>query len=175
MNEIKFNAELVKRLVVATTATSVAVGEAALQAVAQDKKVSVRAFATALRECAPMLGTSTQVFSAAVTAAKEKGANLDKVCQAMAIAADKKRRDDARRAAEKRDAAPQKALEKALLEVQECQLALRSPLERAQDELAAADAAVKAAAAALKEARDARRKARAALALIGAEDTEQAA
>ena len=162
-NTISFNAELIKRLNNAMADASVAVGEAALSAVAQDSKVTVRAFSSALRDAAPMLGTSTKVLSAAIKAAKEKNAELNDVTAAMAAAADKKRRDDARRASEKRDAAPGKALEKALSEVEECKKAMRSPLEKATDELAAADAAVKSAATALRDARAARRKAQAVL------------
>ena len=168
-NTISFNAELIKRLNNAMADASVAVGEAALSAVAQDSKVTVRVFATALRNAAPMLGTSTQVLSAAIKAAKIDRATLEDVTTAMASAADKKRRDDARRASEKRDAAPQKALQKAQEEVQSCLLAMRSPLEVAKDNLAAADAAVEAASAALKEARAKQREALAALAAIEAE------
>ena len=159
---INFQPELVKRLNGAMATASAAVAEAALSAVAQDSKVTVRVFATALRDAAPMLGTSNVVLAAAVKTAKEKGATLDKVCQAMADAADKKRRDDAKRAADKRDAAPGKALQKALAEVEECKLALRSPLEKAIDDLAAADVAVMEASQVLRETRAARRAARAA-------------
>ena len=159
-NEITFTAELIKRLVVATTTASVAVGEAALSAIAQDKRVTVRTFASALRGVAPMLGTSNGVLAAAIKAAKIDRATLEDVTAAMARAADKKRADDARRAAEKREAAPGKALQKALSEVEECKKAMRSPLEKAKDELTAATAAVEAAAQVLKEARAAQREAK---------------
>lgn len=171
---INFEPSLIKRLNNAMADASVAVAEAALSAVAQDSRLTVRAFASALRDAAPMLGTSTCVLTAAVKAAKEKGAELDKVTAAMADAADKKRRDDAKRAADKRDAAPGKALEKALAEVMECRKAMRTPLQVAQDELNAADAAVKTASAVLHEARAKRREARAKLAkVVETEQTEQ--
>lgn len=173
-NAITFNPQLIKRLVVATTATSVAVAEAALAAVAQDSKVTVRAFTSALRSVAPMLGTATAVFSAAIKAAKVDKATLEDVSAAMADAAAKKRADDARRAAEKRAAAPGKALEKARAEVAECLLAMRSPLEVARDNLAQAEARVKEASAVLREARATLRKARAKLAEVApAEQKEQ--
>ena len=156
---IKFEPCLVKRLNVAVADASLAVAEAALSAYAQDSKFTVRTFSTALRACAPLLGTSTQVLSAAVKAAKEKNASLEDVTSAMAAAADKKRRDDARRAAEKREAAPGKALEKAQAEVAECILAMRSPLQKAQDNLREAEEAVEAAAEALRVARAKQREA----------------
>ena len=164
MNEttIKFEAELVKRLNVAMADASVAVAEAALSAIAQDKRITVRVFSDALRSVAPMLGTSTQVLAAAVKAAKVDKASLDDVCAAMAAAAQKKRRDDARRAKEKRDAQPGKDLAKAQAEVQACLLAMRTPLQKAIDDLTAADLAVKAAAEAWRSARAARRAAKAA-------------
>ena len=166
MNEttIKFQPELVKRLNVAMADASVAVAEAAMSAVAQDKKVTVRVFAQALRTVAPMLGTATAVLSAAVKAAKMDNTTLDNVCQAMADAADKKRRDDARRAKEKRDEAPGKALQKALAEVEECKRAMRTPLEVARDNLATAEARVREAARMLREERAKLRAARAKLA-----------
>ena len=162
MNEIKFEKELVNRLNGAMATASAAVAEAALSAVAQDKRVTVRAFVAALRDAAPMLGTSNTVLAAAVKAAKADKASLDAVCQSMADAADKKRKDDRKRAADKAAAAPQKALEKAQAEVNECLLALRTPLQKAIDELGKADAAVKAAAEAWRSARAARRAAKAA-------------
>ena len=161
---ISFEPTLVKRLNNAMADASVAVAEAAMAAVAQDKRVTLRAFATALRDAAPMLGTNNAVLAAAVKAAKVDKAKLEQVTQAMADAAAKKRADDRRRAAERAAAAPGKALAKAEAQVQECKLALRTPLQKAQDELAAADAAVRAAAAVLREARAERRKARVALA-----------
>lgn len=164
MNEttIKFEAELVKRLNVAMADASVAVAEAAMSAVCQDKKVTVRVFAQALRTVAPMLGTSNTVLAAAVKAAKVDKASLDDVTAAMAAAADKKRRDDAKRAADKRDAAPGKALQKAQAEFDACKLAMRTPLQKAIDDLAAADVAVMEASQVLRETRAARRAARAA-------------
>ncbi len=162
-NEITFTAELVEKLRLATTTASVAVGEAALQAVAQNRKVTVRVFANTLRTYAPMLGTSNTVFTAAIKAAKEKNTTLEAVCQAMADAADKKRRDDARRAAKKRDAAPGKALEKAQKKVEECLKALRTPLQVAIDEVAETEKRVKEISAVLRAARAARRAARAKL------------
>lgn len=163
MNEIKFESSLVKRLNVAMADASVAVGEAAMSAVAQDRKVTVRTFVNALRTAAPMLGTANAVFAAAVKAAKVDNATLNDVCAAMADAADKKRKDDAKRASDKRDAAPAKALQKAQEEVQTCLKAMRTPLQVATDNLTAAEAAVKAAAEVLRAARAARRQARAAL------------
>ena len=181
-NEITFTAELIKKLRIATTSAGVAVGEAALQAVAQDKRVTVRTFASALRTHAPMLGTANSVFGAALKSAKTDGATLDAVCEAMADAVAKKREDDRKRAAKKAAEAPKKALEKAQAKVEECKLALRTPLQVAQDELDAAAAAVEAAENALHEARAKQREAKAALdALIEAEkkdaekNTEQAA
>ena len=163
MNSIKFEKELVNRLNGAMATASAAVAEAAMSAVAQDKRVTVRTFANALRDAAPMLGTAQAVLAAAVKAAKVDKATLDEVAAAMADAAAKKREDDRKRAADKAAAKPGKDLEKAQAEVNECKLALRTPLEKAQDELAEAEAAVKAAAAVLHKARAARRKARAAL------------
>ena len=168
-NTIVFNAQLIKRLNVATAATSEAVAEAAMSAVAQDKKVTVRDFANALRNAAPMLGTANTVLTAAVKAAKVDNTTLDKVCEAMAEAADKKRRDDAKRAADKRDAAPGKALQKALAEVEECKRAMRTPLEVARDNLAQAEARVREAARMLREERAKLRAARAKLAEIDAD------
>lgn len=159
-NTISFNAELIKRLNGAAADVSVAVAEAAMTAVCQDKRVTVRAFAGALREVAPMLGTSNAVFGAALKSAKEKDATLDRVCQAMADAADKKRADDRKRAADRAAAKPGKDLEKANAKQMECKLALRSPLQKAIDDLTAADLAVKAAAEAWRSARAARRAAR---------------
>ncbi|MCK9328068.1 MAG: hypothetical protein M0P69_21410 [Bacteroidales bacterium] len=182
MNEIKFEAGLVKRLNETLADAGVAVAEAALSAVGQNSKVTVRVFATALRTVAPMLGTSNCVLAAAIKAAKEKNAELNDVTAAMAAAADKKRRDDARRAADKRDAQPAKALQKALAEVEECRLAMRTPLEVAQAEVAQAEARVKEVCAVLREERAKLRKARAKLAEIEPaeqkeqkEQTEQAA
>ena len=170
---ITFEPTLVKRLNNAMADASVAVAEAAMSAVAQDKRVTVRRFASALRSVAPMLGTSNCVLAAAVKAAKVDGVTLDTVCAAMADAADKKRRDDAKRAADKRAAAPQKALEKAQAKVEECILAMRTPLQVAQDELAHAEERVKQASKLLREARTARRSARAKLATIEGEKTEK--
>ena len=171
---IWFEPTLVKRLNVATAAASEAVAEAAMSAVAQDSRITVRAFASALRECAPALGTNTTVFAAAIKAAKEKDATLDKVCAAMADAFLKKRADDRKRAADKRDAAPAKALKKAQAKLNECILAMRSPLQVAIDEVAQAEARVKEVCAALREARAARRKARAALANLVKTDADAA-
>lgn len=167
-NTISFTEELVKRLNAASATANAALAEAALAAVAQDRKLTVRTFATAIRDAAPCLTAPNAVFTAAVKAAKVDGATLDKVCEAMASALAEKRADDARRAAEKRDAAPAKALQKALAEVEECKLAMRTPLEVARDNLAQAEAAVKAAAAALDAARAKQREAKAALAAIEA-------
>ena len=163
MNQtITFSSELTERLNGAFATANAAVAEAAIAAYAQDTKVTVRSFAAALRAAAPMLGTANAVLAAAVKAAKA-GKSLLAVSNDMADAADKKRRDDAKRAAEKAAAAPGKALARAEAKVNECQLALRTPLERALDDLAEASEAVKSAAAALREARAARRAARAAL------------
>ena len=184
MNEIKiqFSEELTRRLNAALACASADVAEAALAAVAQDKKVTVRAFASALRDAAPCLGTSTCVLAAAVKAAKEKDATLDDVAQAMAQAFLKKRADDRKRAADKRDEAPGKALQKAQAKVNECKLAMRSPLQVAIDEVTAAEARVREAARVLREERAKLRKARAKLAEIEPaeqkeqkEQTEQAA
>ena len=164
MNEttIKFEAELIKRLNGAMATANAALAEAALAAVGQDKRVTVRAFATAIRDAAPCLTTNNAVFAAAIKAAKEDGASLNDVTQAMADAADKKRRDDRKRAADRAAAAPGKALEKAKGKVQECIMAMRTPLQKAIDELTAADVAVKTAAEAWRAARAVRRDARAA-------------
>ena len=178
MNEIniQFTAELKERLNGAFATANGAVAEAALAAAAQDTKLTVRSFSAALREAAPMLGTSNVVLAAAVKAAKA-GKSLLAVSNDMADAADKKRRDDAKRAAEKAAAKPARDLEKANAKLDECKLALRTPLQKAFDDLRAADAAVIAASAALREARAARRAARAALAELRAADdaAEQAA
>ena len=160
---INFQPELVKRLNGAMATASAAVAEAALSAVAQDKRVTVRTFATALRDAAPMLGTNNAVLTAAIKAAKVDKATLNDVAEAMAAALTKKRDDDRKRAADRAAAAPGKALQKAQAEVEECLLAMRSEIEVAQDALTAADAAVKAASAALREARAARRAAQAEL------------
>lgn len=165
-NTISFQPELIKRLNNTAADLSLAVAEAACAAVAQDKKVTVRTFATALRDAAPMLGTNNAVLAAAVKAAKVDKATLEEVTQAMADAADKKRRDDAKRAADKRAAAPGKALQKAQAEVEACKLAMRTPLEIARDNVAAAEAAVRAAAAALDAAVKREDEARAELARI---------
>ena len=175
MNEIKihFTEDLTRRLNAALACANADVAEAALSAVAQDSKVTLRSFATALRSAAPMLGTSNTVLAAAVKAAKENK-SLVQVADAMADAADKKRRDDAKRAADKRDAAPQKALARAEKQVLECQLALRTPMQVAQAEVAQAEARVKEVCAVLRETRAKLRKARAKLAEIEpAEQKEQ--
>ena len=161
-NEIKFAPSLVKRLNNAAADLSVAVAEAALAAAAQDKRVTVRTFATALRDAAPALGKSNAELAAAVKAAKADGATLEKVATAMAEAIERKRADDRRRAADKAAKAPAKALQKAQAKVVECQLAMRTPLQKAIDELTAADVAVKTAAEAWRTARAVRRDARAA-------------
>ena len=158
---LKFEKNLVKKLNVSTATASEAVAEAAMSAVAQDSRVTVRTFSDALRSVAPMLGTSTQVLSAAIKAAKEKDATLDAVCQSMADAAAKKRADDARRAADRRNAQPAKDLAKAQSKVNECLLALRSPLQKAIDDVTASEERVKAASKLLREARADLRKARA--------------
>ena len=175
MNEttIKFKAELVKRLNGAMATANVAVAEAALAAVAQDKKITVRAFSAALRDAAPMLGTSTCVLAAAVKAAKLDNTTLDNVTAAMAAAADKKRRDDAKRAADRRDAAPGKALQKAQAEVAECLKAMRTPKQKAIDDLTEAEQAFVFASKALREARAARRSARVTLLLILEEEKKE--
>ena len=160
-NTIKFQPELIKRLNVATATAHEAVAEAALAAFAQDSKLTVRSFVSALRDAAPALTAPNAVFTAAVKSAKN-GATLVQVAEAMAAALTKKRRDDRKRAADKAAAAPGKALQKAQAEVQECLLAMRSPLEKAIDELGKADVAVKAAAEAGRTARAVRRAARAA-------------
>ena len=177
MNTIKFEPDLVKRLNTATATANAAVAEAAMSAIAQDKKLTVRAFASAIRAVAPALGTANALFTAAIKAAKVEGATLVQVAEAMAEALTKKRSDDARRAAEKRAAAPAKALQKAQAELDACKLAMRTPLEKAQDRFIAATAAVRAAAAALREARAERRAAlaEAEKALAEAEKAKKAA
>ena len=165
-NMIKFNPELIKRLNGALTTSNVAIAEAALAAVAQDKRITVRGFTAALKEVAPALTTNTTVFAAAIKAAKEDKATLNDVAEAMAQAFLKKRADDRKRAAEKAAAAPGKALQKAMMEVEECKLALRTPLEVARDNLATAEARVKEVCAVLREERAKLRKARAKLAEI---------
>ena len=166
MNAIKFDKELVTRLNSAMATASVAVAEAAMSAVAQDRKVTVRTFASALREVAPMLGTNNAVLSAAVKAAKEKGAVYDDVARAMALAALKKRDDDRKRAADKRAAAPQKALERAEAQVEECRKAMRTPVEVARDNYETAKMAVTQAEQALDVAVNALAEAEQALAKI---------
>ena len=174
---INFQPELVKRLNGAMATASAAVAEAALSAVAQDKRVTVRTFATALRDAAPMLGTNNAVLTAAIKAAKVDKATLNDVAEAMAAALTKKRDDDRKRAADRAAAAPGKALQKALAEVEECKRAMRTPLEVARDNLAQAEARVKEVCAVLREERAKLRAARAELARIEAETkkTEQAA
>lgn len=162
-NMIKFDAKLVERLNGALATSNVVIAEAALSAVAQDKRITVRGFTAALKEVAPTLTTNTTVFAAAIKAAKEKDTTLDDVAQAMAQAFLKKRADDRKRAADRRAAAPGKALEKAQAEVEECRLALRTPLEVAQAEVAQAEARVKEVCAVLREERTKLRKARAKL------------
>lgn len=165
-NTISFQPELVARLNGAIADAHAAVAEAAMSAVAQDLEVTVRAFATALRNAAPALGTNNAVLAAAVKAAKVNGATAVDVAEAMAEAIAKKREDDRIRAAKKASAKPAKALEKAQAKVNECILAMRTPLQVARDNLREADAAVKAAAEALRAARAKRREARAKLAEI---------
>lgn len=173
-NTITFNPSLIKRLNNAFADAAAAVAEAALAAVAQDKRITVRAFASALRAVAPALGTNNAVLSAAVKAAKIDKATAVTVAEAMADALDKKRRDDAKRAADKREAAPQKALEKALNEVEECKLALRTPLEKAWDNYDTAKMAVSQAEQVLADAVNALAEAEKALAeLVKPEQTEQ--
>ena len=171
MNEIKFEKELVNRLNGAMATAHAAVAEAALAATAQDSKLTVRAFVAALRDAAPALTAPNAVFAAAVKAAKLDGASLNDVAQAMADALAKKREDDRKRAADKAAAAPGKALQKAQAEVNECLLAMRTPLEVARDNLAQAEARVKEASAVLREARAVRRAARAKLAEIEPTET----
>lgn len=171
---IRFEKYLIQKLNVSTATACEAVAEAALAAVAQDERVTVRAFSDALRECAPMLGTSTQVIAAAVKAAKEKGASLEDVTAAMADAADKKRRDDRKRLADRAAAKPAEDLKKAIAKVEECRMAMRTPLQVAQAELAHAEERVKQAYKLLREARADLRKARAKVEAMTEPTTEKA-
>jgi len=158
-NTIHFTAELVERLNGGLAAAHAAVAEAACAAAAQDPKVTVRAFADALRAAAPMLGTAQAVLAAAIKAAKA-GKNVFAVAEAMADAAAEKARK-ARAARERAAAAaPVKALERAEAEakaaearVEACRLALRTPLEKATDRVAAAKIAFEAAQSAFVAAR----------------------
>ena len=173
-NALKFDTELIKRLNAATATANGALAEAALAAVAQDKKISVRAFASAIRDAAPCLTAPNAVFTAAVKAAKEKGATANAVAEAMACALAKKRADDRKRAADKAAAKPGKALERAEAKVEECLLAMRSPLEKAVAEYTAAEQAVADAEQALTAARRRLADAKAVLELAEQASTEQA-
>ena len=174
-NMIRFEKELVERLNSAMATASVAVAEAAMSAVAQNRKVTVRVFASALREVAPMLGTSNAVLSAAIKAAKEKGAVYDDVARAMALAALKKRDDDRKRAADKAATKPGKDLERAQAEVDACKLAMRSPLEVARDNVSQIEERIRELSGILRALRGVRREARAKLAelLKATEKTEK--
>ena len=165
-NTISFQPELVARLNGAIADANVAIAEAAMSAVAQDLKVTVREFATALRKAAPALGTNNAVLSAAVKAAKEKGASLEDVTTAMAAAVEAKRKDDRIRAAKKASAKPAEDLKKAQAKVNECLLAMRTPLQVARDNVTDAEERVRQASKLLREERANLRKARAKLAEI---------
>lgn len=165
-NTIKFEKELVTRLNAATATANAAVAEAALAAVAQDRKVSVRAFAGALRAVAPALGTNNAVLAAAVKAAKVDKATAVDVAEAMASALEKKRKDDRKRAADKAAAKPGKDLERAQADVDKCKLAMRTPLEVARDEVTLIEERIREMSSILRALRAERREARAKLAEI---------